>query len=195
MEKFFTHILRVLIALTVGLSALLVSGPVAAETLYENFTSTANGDTLSSASSWAAQTFSSSTPHYLTKVEVYLNKNTATGEGTWNIQLRSTSGGAPTSTILEASTFNIQNGVAWNTATFSGNTFIVPGTTYAIVVGHSGAGSGFALWQRSAGNGYGNGVAYNSGNGGVDWSATGNDLSFKEYGVSIHASTREATVI
>lgn len=171
-------IVRVLLALCVAFSVLQVFAVdvFALDTLYENFTgnnTSGNGDD----NHW--QTFIPETTHLLTQVNLmggYVSGGS--GQKDWQVDLKATSGGAPTGNSLAVAyvtmtqVTNASPYRDWGTVgNFNTSVQLNAGTMYA-----------FALTRRS-GNGYTVHLAQCTNNYARGTADVGNDWSFREYGV------------
>jgi Carboxypeptidase regulatory-like domain len=140
---------------------------------------------------WIGQTFMPAVSGNLTKLEVNLFCSGCSGADTpVTVDIRTTSGGLPTATVLASTTipgFSLANG-AYYTATFSSPPALTAGTNYAIMTRVA------TLRAGSYNATFGNGNPYSRGmlvfGDGSSWgSLSGDDLGFRTYMQSGYPST------
>jgi len=143
------------------------------------------GGTFVTTTSWPAQTFTPTATGLLTRVEVALFCDTCSGANPdITVQLRTTSGGVPTSTILASTTIvgNASPASGFYTATFSSPASVTSGTVYAIVVrlmtDRTAGNYGVAV---SSANAYVFGSFYLTTNSGGGWFMGSFDMGFKAF--------------
>jgi hypothetical protein len=142
---------------------------------------------------WDAQTFVPAVSGQLTRVDADLFCSGCSGTNPdVTIDIRTTSGGLPTSTILGTTTihgFSSGSGVFYS-ATFNSPPILTASSTYAIVASLvTDRTTGTYAWLRSNHDQYASGSAYQSVNSGLSWTAVGSgrDFGFKTYIKSGHA--------
>jgi kumamolisin len=144
--------------------------------------SSGNGFTTTT---WQGQTFVPGVTGSLTRLDLDLFCSACTGtDPAVTVEIRTTSGGLPTGTVLASTTIpGFSSGTAaFYTATFGAPAALTGGTTYAYVLrlaADRGAGTYAAL--RSNNNQYASGAQVSSTNGGGSWAAAGSDLGFKTF--------------
>jgi hypothetical protein len=156
-----------------------------AGTLNQQNTSVGTSGDAITTTSWEAQTFIPSVSGQLTQVDADLFCSGCSGTNPdVTIDIRTTSGGIPTSTVLASTTitgFSLGSGTFYP-ATFSSPATLTTGTTYAIVARLTTArATGTYAWLRSTNNQYASGTQLISTNSGGAWTAQSRDLGFKTY--------------
>jgi Peptidase family C25/Carboxypeptidase regulatory-like domain len=151
---------------------------------------------------WEAQTFIPGVTGQLTQVDADLFCSGCSGTNpAITIEIRTTSGGLPTTTVLASTTIT---GFSSGTGTFYSATFGSPasltaGTTYAVVARLlTDRTTGTYAWLRSNNNQYANGAyiggtSCNSGTLACTWSSNGQDFGFKTYMSTGFASSGDLT--
>ena len=148
----------------------------------------------SSANYWG-QTFTPTRSSVLA-VELSIGANSSTPHEDITVQIRTTSAGLPTSTVLGTATISAFNsgGYAWRRATFSAPVTVTPGTVYAIVVFSSGMPTSY-FYQFGQANEYTGGRWVSSSNAGASFSAVDvRDALFRIYGDSGTALTGKVVI-
>ena len=143
-----------------------------------------SGDAITT-TTWEAQTFIPGVTGQLTQVDADLFCSACSGTNPdVTIDIRTTSGGLPTSTVLASTTitgFSAGSGTFYS-ATFSSPATLTTGTTYAIVARLTTArATGTYAWLRANNNQYGSGTQLISTASGSSWTAQSRDLGFKTY--------------
>jgi hypothetical protein len=162
-------------------SVILASG---AETLDQQQTNTGNAQGLTvSTTTWTGNTFTPAISGKLTKIDAsFFNLANLSG-GSVVVEIRTTSGGLPTSTIVPGGTATFSIGgttSGFYTATFSSPPTLTAGTQYAYVA-HTTSGS-CAMHRRSNGaTDYAGGTNVQSANSGSTWAANDPDVAFRTY--------------
>jgi len=135
-----------------------------------------------------AQTFTPLVTHDLTKIELYCCKRWSPGTVYWEI--RTTSGGEPTGTVLATGNFDGNSlpemSPIWKELAIPYHE-LEQGTQYAIVArAPGGDASNYFVWRLDGVNAtYPRGIALRSPNGGSSWTQyTTYDMGFREYGTS-----------
>jgi hypothetical protein len=156
-----------------------------AETLdQQNLSVGSTGNTITT-TNWQAQTFVPAAGGTLTRVDMDLFCSGCSGASPdITVEVRTTSGGLPTATVLATSTFaGFSDGAGtFRTATFGAPATLSSGTTYAVVLRlltNRAAGSYAVL--RSNNNQYAGGAQVISTNSGGSWASQGTDTGFKTY--------------
>ena len=147
-------------------------------------TVSSTGNTISS-TIWEAQTFVPGLSGAMSRLDVDLFCSACSGTNpSITAEIRTTSAGLPTSTVLATTTipgFSSGAGVFY-TATFATPATLASGTTYAYVLRlTSDRATGTYAALRSNNNRYNSGAQIISTNGGSTWSAQGTDLGFLTY--------------
>jgi len=139
---------------------------------------------------WQAQTFIPGVSGQITQVDADLFCSGCSGTNpAITIEIRPTSGGTPTSTVLASTTLTgFSSGAGqFYSATFSSPANLTTGTTYAVVARLlTNRTTGTYAWLRSANNQYANGAwiqgtSCNSGTLVCTWASNSQDLGFKTY--------------
>lgn len=128
---------------------------------------------------WLAQTFTAGAGGFLTRTRISLDRNNSNNtNGTVNLELRLTSSGVPTATVLAtvsvaASTLN-KNGQQDVDFLFSSPPTLQAGTVYALVLYRAGSGTtaNYNWYRASAAGGnnpYTQGAGYTSADSGITW--------------------------
>ena len=135
---------------------------------------------------WQAQSFVAGSTGQLTQVDLDLFCSACSGTNPdVTVEIRNTSGGAPSSTILATTTvpgFSSGSGV-WYSAVFNSPANLTSGTTYAIVtrlLTNRTTGT-YAVLRSSNANAYTSGAMYTSSNSGSSWTVNSYDAGFKTY--------------
>ncbi|CAN5354563.1 hypothetical protein BH09BAC2_BH09BAC2_16080 [soil metagenome] len=149
----------------------------------------ASGYTIS-ATQWIGQTFTPATSGYLTRVDIGMFSNT--NPGTATIEIRSVTGGLPTTTVLASSIINFSGGTNFYPVTFTTPFQVTAGTQYAIVLkapvtGTAGNWIQYCIPNPSC-NPYSGGNTVTSTNSGSSWASRGTDGVFRTY-ISTYYST------
>ena len=178
------------LALLVALLALIAIPVIAsgAGTADQSQTSTANASNTAVANQfWAAQTFTAGVTGSLDHVDLNLSRSTC-DPGPLTVQIRTTSGGLPTSTVLATATLPSSSvsstGPSYVSVPFTQPPPSVSGAQYAIVIGDLTAPSGCSYtWFGNTGNPYAEGQGeLSSSNGESPWTADPtNDFNFVTY--------------
>jgi hypothetical protein len=160
----------------------IVSG---GETVNAQVTSLSTSSVSITATQWASQTFTPTTTGLLTRVDVALSCSSCGGVSPdITVQLRTVSGGLPTSTILASTTIagTASPFIDFYTATFPSPVSVTNGTLYAIVVRPvTNRTIGDYRIPITAANVYVFGTCYTSTNSGASWQTTSVDMWFKAY--------------
>jgi kumamolisin len=136
-------------------------------------------------STWQGQTFVPGVSGSLSRLDLDLFCSGCSGtDPALTVEIRTTSGGLPTGTVLASTTIAGFSGAtaAFYSAVFGAPAALTSGTTYAYVVrlaADRGAGTYAAL--RSNNNQYGSGTQVASSNSGASWAAGTTDLGFKTF--------------
>ena len=161
---------------------LALSGSQAIDQQNTTLSTSGNGVTTTT---WEAQTFTAGANGSLTRLDVAMFCSSCSGTTpNLTVDIRTVSGGVPTSTILATTTINgfSSGATAYYTATFSSPATIVSGTSYAYVVRlAANPSAGTYATTRSSNNPYSGGAWSQSVDSGANWSAQGQDLGFKVY--------------
>ncbi|HEV8201474.1 MAG TPA: protease pro-enzyme activation domain-containing protein [Candidatus Polarisedimenticolia bacterium] len=150
----------------------------------QNINVGSTGNTITT-TSWQAQTFVPALAGTLTRADLDLFCSGCSGASPdITVEVRTTSGGLPTSTVLATSTIAgfTDAAATFHTATFGAPATLASGTTYAIVLRlttNRATGNYAAL--RSNNNQYAGGSQVVSTNSGVSWASQGTDLGFKTF--------------
>jgi uncharacterized repeat protein (TIGR01451 family) len=131
------------------------------------------------ATSWA-QTFTAGMTGALDQIAVDL-ASTNYGDGPVGIELRTVSGGAPSSTVLASALTGDPIAEGWNTVTFATPPRVLAGTQYAIVATNSG---NEVDWRMSSDtNPYAGGTNFTDFGRGAGWESNfpNRDFTFKTY--------------
>ena len=134
-----------------------------------------SGDCDIFGSRYCAQTFTLAHSAKLSKIELGYISTMGTPPN-YNIQIRTTSGGKPTSTVLASTTQSLVSASdEWskNIVTFSSPPLLSAGVTYAIVISaqsNGGDSSNKVWWFGTMSGSYSNGTAYLSTDSGSTWS-------------------------
>lgn len=122
---------------------------------------------------YKATTFTVSNTCYLNNIELSLSKNGT--PGTLTLQIRTTSGGVPTTTVIESTTRSSSDVItpysayAWYNFSFAGTTLLSSDTTYAMVLrGATHDSSNYISWHMNNAQ-YANGY-YHYSQTGTSWS-------------------------
>jgi len=160
--------------------------------LYEHYNvgDDAEAQTMWSATTWGAQTFTPSVAHRIISVRLKLQRHGLT-PGTFTVSIRATSVGKPSNGDLCVGTIDGDDisdaaGGEWWEITLGGGSNLGADTLYGIVC----RGLGFTVtnfvgWRQDKDDAtYAGGAALYSTNAGVGWSSAGilDDLMFEEYG-------------
>lgn len=161
-----------------GTGALKVSAAasIIQQTSYDN-----SGDTISSVN-WSAQTFTPTITGALQAIDVVLMKINSPGDIT--VEVRTTSGGLPTSTILASTTIPASSVIineSWVRATFTSPATVTTSTQYAIVIRTIASGNDAYVIKTVTGNLYGGGTSLYSTDSGATWVSESTDKAFKLY--------------
>lgn len=162
--------------------------PIGAASDQANTGASAGTTEIDDSTDRAAQTFQPSGAISVTQVDLYLAMETTGQEQYLQVQLWSTSGGAP-SALLTNGTGEIKlisgtSETAYNFR-FREPVSLSAATTYAIVLQPYTQGSSTTvndILAHRTGAAYGSGQIYTSTDSGINWSAAGNDLKFVVYG-------------
>ncbi|HXH27946.1 MAG TPA: protease pro-enzyme activation domain-containing protein [Candidatus Polarisedimenticolia bacterium] len=155
------------------------------ETLDQVQTNLGSSGNAITTSVWEAQTFVPALGGSLTRLEAVLFCSACSGtDPAVTVDIRTTSGGSPTGTILATTTIPgfSSGGAVLYPAVFSSPATLTAGTTYAYVLRLAtdrAAGTYAAL--RSNNNQYGSGAQLVSTNSGSTWSAQSTDLGFRTF--------------
>lgn len=152
---------------------------------------------ISSTSQLLGQTFTIVTTHLINYAKIKLYRIGT--PGTLTLQVRTTSGGEPTSTVLtsgttDGDTLTEDTGGEWRQINFSSAVELASGTKYALVLSAPSAdGSNKVAWRYDSGDAsYTGGQNCNSTDGGSTWTITDEfygdgttyDNMFEEWGVA-----------
>ncbi len=161
--------------------------PVYAESLYEYYDGSTEGNWASYGSIYRGQTFTVDVNFLITKVEVKIRK--AGSPGTGYLQVRNTAAGLPTTVIATSNSYNF-NGLStsyqWISLSFPSSTVLNADTKYSLnLVAPSGSAANCVEWAGDDSSpSYSGGNLIQSTNGGSSWAGyTTTDLNFKVYGV------------
>jgi kumamolisin len=150
----------------------------------QNVSVGSTGNTITT-TNWEAQTFVPALSGTMTRVDMDLFCSGCSGASPdITVEVRTTSAGLPTTTVLATSTIaGFADGTAaFRTATFGAPATLTSGTTYAVVLrllANRATGSYAVL--RSNNNQYAGGAQAVSTNSGSSWSGQSTDLGFKTY--------------
>jgi kumamolisin len=156
-----------------------------AETLDQQQNTLGSSGNIMSTSTWNSQTFVPGITGTLTKIDVHMFCSGCSGANpAVTVDVRTTSGGAPTNTVLASTTIpgfgSATDGVF--SAMFATPASVSAGTTYAYVLRlTTDRTAGSYAATRSNNNQYSNGAFLISTNSGSTWSSQGSDLGFKTY--------------
>ena len=174
-------------------------------TLYDNYSGTATpylALTLDNANDWAGQSFTTTVPYSLTRVDIWCAKGVGDNVGTITLALFAVDGsGHPTGTALASGTIaNADIGdtssYAWVACTLSSAYNLSASTKYCIVVhGTSLTATDYLIWSfdddGAGSSSFANGDQEWSTNGGSSWATdTTQDQLFRCYGDIIPASDK-----
>jgi hypothetical protein len=161
---------------------LSLSGSEAVNQQNTSLGSSGNGITTTT---WEAQTFTATASGKLTKLEAALFCSGCTGTTQpVTVEIRTVSGGLPTTTVLATTTIAAfsSGATAYYTATFANPATITAGTTYSFVLRMlANPSPGTYASTRSGSNVYAGGAWIQSTNSGASWTAQSQDLGFKVY--------------
>jgi kumamolisin len=155
------------------------------ETLDQQQTTVGSSGNAITTTTWQGQSFVPALGGSLTRLDLDLFCSGCSGsDPALTVEVRTTSGGIPTSTVLATTTIaGFSSGTAtYYSALFGSPATLASGTTYAYVlrlVTDRATGSYAAL--RSNNNQYASGAQLVSSNGGSTWSSQSTDLGFKTY--------------
>ena len=155
------------------------------ETVDQQQTTVGSSANAITTTTWEAQTFVPAFGGTLTRLDVDLLCSGCSGtDPALTVEIRTTSGGTPTNTVLATTTIpGFSSGAAtFYSALFGSPATLSSGTTYAYVLrlaADRGTGSYAAL--RSNNNQYASGAQQVSSNGGATWSAQSTDLGFSTF--------------
>lgn len=129
--------------------------------------------------SWA-QTFTAGMTGALDRIDVDLTSSIY-GDGPVGIELRTVSGGVPSSTVLASALTSDPIAEGWNTVTFATPPRVLAGTQYAIVATNSGSEVDWLLSSNT--NPYAGGTNFTDFGDGAGWASNfpDYDLTFKTY--------------
>jgi hypothetical protein len=154
MKKWISVSLAFMLALLVlftGLPGIPVPHAMAA-TLYESYDNSTGADSITSSSQWLAQTFTATSNHTVSQIQLYLERESTLSTGTFTVAIKATDiNGYPagpdlTSRTVAVSTLPTTSG--W--ASFSLAPYILKqSNVYAIVVRASSASTGNEVWWHS----------------------------------------------
>lgn len=155
------------------------------ETLDQQQTTVGSTGNAITSTTWEAQSFVPALSGTLTRIDLDLFCSGCSGtDPALTVEVRTTSGGSPTSTVLATTTVpGFSSGApSFYSAIFSSPATLTSGTTYAYVLrlGTDRATGTYAA-LRSNNNQYANGAQLISTNGGSSWSSQSTDLGFKTY--------------
>jgi len=170
---------------------------VGAGTLDQQNTSVGGTGNAITTTTWEAQTFIPSVAGQITQIDADLFCSGCSGTNpNITIEIRTTSSGVPTGTILATTTIP---GFSSGTGTFYSATFTTPatlasGTTYAVVARLlADRTTGSYAWLRSNSSQYSNGARVVSTNSGSSWAVDNTDFGFKTYMSTGFASSGDLT--
>lgn len=159
--------------------------------LYESYTTGKDSTKSVYGNIWVAQTFSSSTTHYIDHVVLYATIN-STDLGDVTVSIRKTSGGLPTGDDLCSGTVNGDllptNPGVYFEVNLNPKTRLEANETYAIVIRSDGTGTSDCaqIGYDDTAASYANGQYCESDDTGSSWTAdSGNDFIFYEYGYQL----------
>src|SRR5215213_1766091 len=157
----------------------------AAATLDQQQLSSGSAGNTISTKTWEAQSFVPSVSGQLTQVDGNMFCSSCSGANpSITFEIRTTSAGVPTSTVLASSTVpGFSSGTSsFYSATFGSPATLTAGTTYAVVARlTTPRTTGSYAWLRSKNNQYANGAQLISSTSGSSWIAQSTDLVFKTY--------------
>jgi len=176
-------------------------------TLHENYTGTVVPYTavnLNAATDWAFQSFTTTIPYSLTRIDIYVGKGAGDNVGTISVELYAASAGEPTGSALATGSIDNadvpENGGAgpdWVTCTLSSSYNLSASTQYVIVLhGASLTAADSVYWSQDddglGASDFAGGDAGWSINSGSSWSVdTTADYLFKAWGDTIPASDKK----
>jgi hypothetical protein len=166
-------------------NVVLAIGSGGTETLDQQQTTVGSSGNGITSATWEAQTFVPALSGTLTRLEVELFCSGCSGTNpAITVDIRPTSGGVPTSTVLATTTIpGFSNGAGvFYSATFGSPASLSSGTTYAYVLrlaADRATGTYAAL--RSNNNQYAGGAQLISTNAGSTWAAQSTDLAFRTF--------------
>ena len=123
----------------------------------------------------AAQTFTAGISGDLTRVALWPRQDSSG----WTLEIRTTSSGLPTTTVLASTTITSTTSFDWVTTTFSTPASVVSGTQYAIVVTPPSV--LFSDWGSSNTDVYAGGTVAGTLTTLTSWFTVAQDLGFKTY--------------
>src|SRR6185437_11981040 len=174
----------------------------AAGTLDQQNTTVGGTGQIITTTTWYAQTFIPGVTGQITQIDADLFCSGCSGTNpAITIEIRTTSGGLPTTTVLASTTiagFSSGAGTFYS-ATFASPASLTTGTTYAIVARLlTDRTTGSYAWLRSNNNQYANGAridgtSCNSGTLACTWTSQGQDFGFKTYMSTGFASSGDLT--
>jgi hypothetical protein len=155
------------------------------ESLDQQQTTVGNSGSAITTTTWEGQSFVPSVSGSLTRIDVDLFCSGCSGvDPAITVEVRTTSGGTPTGTILATTTIpGFSSGTAtYYSVVFSSPAALTSGTTYAYVLRlASDRATGTYAALRSNNNQYASGAQLVTTNAGTSWSAQSSDLGFKTY--------------
>lgn len=176
--------LRRVIGLIASAAALIVAAPAQATGTLDQQQPNIDGQIQITQSVWLGQTFTAGITGALDQVDLALEQLAGPGSSLpVTVQIRTVSGGLPSSTILSSTSTTVSNDVfhAFVSIPLATRVAVTSGTPYAIVVGTS-VGSGLLPVGGGAGDPYPAGGPGSSTDSGATWSVlAGLDLSFRTY--------------
>jgi pro-kumamolisin-like protein/carboxypeptidase family protein len=155
------------------------------ETLDQQQTTVGSSGNAITSTTWEAQSFVPAIGGTLTRLDLELFCSGCSGtDPALTVEVRTTSGGSPTSTVLASTTipgFSSGAGTFYS-ALFGSPAALTSGTTYAYVLRlATDRATGTYAALRSNNSQYAAGSQLISSNGGSTWSAQGTDLAFKTF--------------
>ena len=189
MKRTLLHIALTLVMLTLLVaSGLTIPAPVAADTLYENYTTGANA-AADVSHYWYAQTFTPSIAHTIIKVGLKLYREGLPGTLTVNIRATDASGHPTGPDLCSGSLYvdTIPTSFAtadWFDIYLVGSACLSAGTKYAIVAKAPDMGTPIVRWcdDNSGSASYIRGNGEYGGPTGTSWQTGTFDMMFKEWG-------------
>lgn len=159
------------------------------ETLYQNYITGDDGAIGIAECTWAAQTFTPSTSHTITSVQLLLYRSDGS-VGDVLVSITATSAGKPTgedlcSGVTDGDTLTTSSSGEWRTITFDAVATLDASTQYALVVSAPDTDEAIYVWWRHdiSSPTYSGGTQVRSWDCGSDWTIySDTDSMFKEYG-------------